>query len=304
MADELPYIPRRSILYTPGTRPDRIEKALTMDDGPDAVVADLEDAVGPDDKKTARKEVAGVVSRVTDARADRCIRVNAQGTAWHAADLEAAVRAEPDAIVVPKVDSIRELSELELEIEPLEEEIGLETGTIPLLVQIETAQGVARAIELAETIVDPVAPLTRVEGLMFGALDYARDIGARNTPSNLEVVYARQRVVLAAALAEVQPIDLLFDDYTDPQGLAKEAREGRDMGYTGKQIIHPDQIGPVHEAFTPSQDEIDEARELLDAVDAAGIEEGGVIGFKGRMIDRPAVVQAKRNVALADALGL
>ncbi len=304
MPDELPYTPRRSILYTPGTRPDRIEKALAMDDGPDAVVADLEDAVGPDDKAAARKQVAEVVARVTDAQADRCIRVNAQGTPWHAEDLEAAVRARPDAIVVPKVDSIRELSELELDIEPLEEELGIEIGTIPLLVQIETAKGVARAIELAETIVDPVAPLTRVEGMMFGALDYARDIGARNTPSNHEVLYARQRVVLAAALAEVQPIDLLFDDYTDPEGLAREAREGRDMGYAGKQIIHPDQIGPVHEAFTPNQDEIDEARELLDAVDAAGIEEGGVIGFKGRMIDRPAVEQAKRTVALAEALGL
>lgn len=303
MAD-LPTTPRRSILYTPGTRPDRIEKALTMDDGPDAVVADLEDAVGPDDKETARKQASETIARVTDTSTDRCIRVNAQGTAWHADDLEAAVRALPDAIVVPKVDSIRELSELELDIEPVEEELGLEAGTIPLLVQIETAKGVARAMELAETIVDPVAPLTRVQGMMFGALDYATDIGARNTPSNHEVIYARQRVVLAAALAEVQPIDLLFDDYTDPGGLAKEAKEGRDLGYTGKQIIHPDQIGPVHEAFTPSQEEIDEARELLDAVDQAGIGEGGVIGFKGRMIDRPAVEQAKRTVALADALGL
>ncbi len=303
MTDQLAYTPRRSILYTPGTRPDRIEKALTMDDGPDAVVADLEDAVGPDGKESARKQATETVAQVTEATADRCIRVNAQGTPWHAADLEAAVRAQPDAIVVPKVDSIRELSELELDIEPLEEELGLEVGTIPLLVQIETAQGVARALELAETIVDPVAPLTRVEGMMFGALDYARDIGARNTPSNHEVVYARQRVVLAAALAEVQPIDLLFDDYTDAEGLAKEAEEGRDLGYAGKQIIHPDQIAPVHDAFTPSQEEIDEARELLEAVEEAGIEHGGVIGFKGRMIDRPAVEQARRTVALGDALG-
>lgn len=304
MPDPAAFRPRRSILYTPGTRPDRVEKALTMDDGPDVVVADLEDAVGPDDKASARKQITDLIGGVTGTPAEACIRVNAQGTPWHDADLEAAVRAQPDAIVVPKVDSIRELSELELEIEPLEEELGIEIGTIPLLVQIETAQGIARAVELAETIVDPVAPLTRVDALVFGAEDFAADVGARRTSSNHEVSYARQRVALAAAIARVQAIDQVYLDYQDPDGLAEEARAGRDIGYGGKQIIHPDQVGPVHQAFTPSPEEIDQARELLAAVEEAGIGEGGVIGFQGRMVDRPVIEQARRVVAVADALAL
>ncbi len=275
-----------------------------MDGGPDLVVADLEDAVGPQDKGSARKQVCELIGRLTGTPAEACVRVNGMETPWHAEDIASVVAAHPEAIVVPKVERIKHLSDLELEIEALEEEHGIEVGSIPLLVQLETALGVANAVRLAETVRDPVAPLTRVEGFMFGALDYARDVGARNTPSNHEVTYARQRVVLAAAIASVQPIDLLFDDYQDLDGLAEEARQGRELGFVGKQIIHPAQIEAVHQAFTPSTEEISEARRLLEAVEEAGIEQGGVIGFEGRMIDRPAVEQAKRVVALADALGL
>jgi len=287
------------MLYTPATQPDRIEKALTMDEGPDMVVADLEDAVGPADKDEARESVVDVVAGAReDALAERCIRVNPIGSSWFMEDIQAAVEAKPDTIIVPKVSSPGQLRTVDGRIRGQEDEFDIEEGTIEVVAQLETGPGVAHAVDIGEA----AGTVERVTAIVFGAEDYAADLGANRTPSNREVFYARSRVVLAAALGEVQAIDQVHVDYEDLDHLSKEAKQGRELGYVGKQIIHPDQIEPVHEAFTPSEDEVDEARDLLEAVEDADIEEGGVIGSQGRMIDQPLIEQARRIVELADAV--
>lgn len=293
--------PRRSMLYTPATRPDRVEKALTMDDGPDMVVADLEDAVPLEEKTAAREGIVEVVREATeDARAERCIRVNGTSTRWFMDDVTEAVSAEPDTVVVPKVEAPGQLRTVDGRLAEAENEHELSEGEIEVIVQLETARGVAHAVDIAQA----GGTLPRVTGLVFGAEDYAADVGARRTRSDHEVSYARQRVVLAAAVGSLQPIDQVQVDYEDAEALAEEAQLGRELGYVGKQIIHPAQIEPVHEAFTPSEAEIDEARELLAAVEEADILEGGVISYEGRMIDRPLIEQARRVDALATRLGL
>jgi len=300
MASEPSFRPRRSMMYTPATQPDRVEKALTMAEGPDIVVADLEDAVGPEDKKQAREAVQETLAGLDEegAEAEGCIRVNGIDTQWFMQDIEAAVQAEPDTIVVPKVESPGQLRTVEGRLVTAEAEHDVEEGSIEVLAQLETAPGVAHALAIGEA----AGTVDRVTALVFGAEDFAASVGARRSPSNREVLYARSRVVLAAALGEVQAIDQVHVDYEDLEALREEAIEGRDLGYVGKQIIHPDQIEPVHDVFTPDGDEIAEARDLLAAVDEADIEEGGVIAHEGRMIDRPLIQQARRTVELADAL--
>jgi citrate lyase beta subunit len=292
--------PRRSMLYTPATRPDRVEKALTMDPGPDVLVADLEDAVPPDEKDQAREAAVDALSGFEGDRPEACLRVNPIHSDWFLDDVEAAGEAAPDAVVVPKVESPGQLRSLEGRLAEAEHESDLDEGSILALVQLETARGVAHALDIGEA----AAAVDRVTALVFGADDYAATVGARRTDSNHEVAYARSRVALAAGLGEVDPIDQLYNDYEDLDGLGEEARAGRDLGFVGKQIIHPDQIGPVHEAFTPSDEEVDEARDLLDAVEEAEVGEGGVIAYQGRMIDRPFIEHARHVVRLAEALDL
>lgn len=289
------------MLYTPGTQPDRIEKALTMDEGPDMVVADLEDGIAPDEKDDAREEVTDLVLDLEgEALAERMIRVNPIDSRWFLDDVETTARARPDAIVAPKVESPGQLRSLDGRLREAENEHGVEEESIEVLAQLETARGIAAAHDIGEA----AGTIERITALVFGAEDYAATVGARRTETNHEVAYARSRVVLAAALGDVDAIDQVHIDYEDLEALASEAARARELGYVGKQIIHPDQIQPVHEAFTPSQDEIDEARELLDAVDEADILDGGVIGYEGRMVDRPVIEQAQRTVALAEALEL
>jgi citrate lyase beta subunit len=299
MADEA-FRPRRSMLYTPATQPDRVAKALTMDEGPDMVVADLEDAVGPEDKDEAREAVGEALAALhpDEVQAERCIRVNGIDSKWFMADVEAAVQAQPDTIVVPKVESPGQLRTVDGRLTTAETEHEVEEGSIEVIAQLETAHGVAAAEDIGEA----AGTVERVTGLVFGAEDFAATVGARRSSSNREVLYARSRVVLAAALGEVQAIDQVHIAYEDLDALRTDAEEGRDLGYVGKQIIHPDQIEPVHDVFTPDEEEIAEARDVLDVVEEANIEEGGVISHEGRMIDRPLIEQSRRIVELAEAI--
>lgn len=303
MAHDVTARPRRSMLYTPATQPDRVEKALTMADGPDMVVADLEDAVAPGDKADAREPIVDLFAGLEedeDVGAERCLRVNGIDTRWFMEDIDAAARAAPDTVVVPKIETPGQLRTVDGRLTTAETEHEVEEGSIEVVAQLETARGVAHALDIGEA----AGAVERVTALVFGAEDFAATVGARRTASNHEVNFARSRTVLAAALAPVQAIDQAYIDYENLEGLADEAKAARDLGYVGKQIIHPDQVDPVHDAFTPTDDEIDGARTLLDAVEAADIEEGGVISHEGRMIDRPLILQARRVVHIAEQLDL
>jgi citrate lyase subunit beta/citryl-CoA lyase len=262
----------RSMLFVPGNRPEVAAKAPRA--GPDTVVLDLEDAVPPAAKADARSAVreaaAGLVGTLPV-----WVRVNPPATDWFADD----VAALPDGIagvVVPKLDTADQVAD-----------VAAALGDRRVAAGLETVRGVADAREVLRS------PVT---ACYFGAEDYVADLGGVRTPGNDEVAWARQYVAVAARLACVPALDMVTIDFRDDERFAAEARRARTLGYAGKLCIHPAQVGLAHEAFRPTDDEIDMARRLLAAFDAAG---GDTIAFEGQLVDE--VVAARARAVLAAA---
>lgn len=275
-----PYRLKRSVLYSPASRLDRVEKAL-LAGAADVVVADLEDGTAPADKAKARDEVARFLKAPPKSRSLLTVRINAYPGAGAQADLAALRANPPPAIMLPKVESLEHVTA----VQSILTEKARETR---FFVQIETAKGLLHAAQIA------TAP--RVEALVFGAEDYAANVGAIRSIDGMEVLYARSHIVACAAAAGVEAIDQIWAAYQDLDGLRKDAIAGARLGFTGKQLIHPDQIAPTHEAFAPTPAELEKAKQIIEAADKAG---GGVVVVEGRMIDKPLVEQARRVVGRA-----
>jgi citrate lyase subunit beta/citryl-CoA lyase len=262
----------RSLLFVPANRPDLAAK--TPRSGPDAVVLDLEDAVPPAAKAEAREtatRAAGELAGVLPV----CVRVNPPGTEWFADDV-AALPEGLAAVVVPKLDSAAQLAD-----------VAGALGDRPVVAGLETVRGVADA---REVLAPPVA------ACYFGAEDYIADLGGVRTPGNAEVGWARAFVAVAARLAGIPALDMVTIDFTDDDRFTAEAREARALGYAGKMCIHPGQVLLAREAFRPTDGEVDWARRLLAAFEAAG---GDTIAFEGQMVDE--VVAARARAVLAAA---
>lgn len=275
----------RSVLYTPGDRGDRLEKAL-REGLADLVVADLEDAVAPDRKQEARRQVAAAFQAVPKGRGLRGVRINAWPSPAAEADLAAVLAAQPDVVAVPKCEDPRAVAQLAALLDR-------QGAGARLLVILETAAGVLAARELA-------AASPRVLAVAFGAEDLAADAGLRRSASNAEVAVPRALVALAAAAAKVAAVDMITADPRDAERARREAAEARALGYSGKMCIHPAQVAAVHEAFRPSADEVAAARRVVDAVAKAGVAAGGVVVVDGKMVDVPFVEQARRTLADAE----
>ncbi|HET9690002.1 MAG TPA: aldolase/citrate lyase family protein [Acidimicrobiales bacterium] len=274
----------RSVLFTPATRPERASRLAAT--RADVTVLDLEDAVPVDGKDAARAALAAFAAAVADAAPGLTVvaRVNPAGTPWHAADVAAAAVAGVAGLVVPKA----ERPGTGAAVAAAWAAAGGPAG--PLLVAgIESAVGVESA------------PALLGEGpwsaAYFGAEDYAADVGGRRTPGSLEVLYARSRVAMAAAIAGVPAVDQVVTAYRDDDAFRAECATARDLGYRGKLCIHPDQVPLAHAAFAPSAAELDRARRLLAALREAG---GGVASFEGQMVDAPMVRAAEAVLAAAD----
>lgn len=276
----LPTPPRvRSLLYTPGDRADRLEKALRQGMA-DIVCADLEDAVPQEGKAVAREMTAQAITTPTHARVVRAVRIQRWPSPGADEDLAAILPSQPDALVVPKVESAAQLETLARRL----------TGTTAALIPIlETARGVLEARAIA------AAP--RVLAVCFGAEDLAADVGMPRSADNLEVLAARQLVVLAATAAGVPALDMITSDMRDLERTAREAREAKRFGFRGKMCIHPLQAVAIHEAFRPTFEESQWARKVVDAADKAGANAGGVVVVDGQMVDVPVVRQARRILA-------
>ncbi|ELY70327.1 HpcH/HpaI aldolase/citrate lyase family protein [Natrinema versiforme] len=279
---------RRSVLFTPGDRPEMCRKA--PDSGADVVVFDLEDAVSPQRKPEAREAVRDVLTDPDfDPECEVCVRVNATAET-RAADLEALFEAGPDgaleSVMLPKVGSPDDVRALVDELERYD-------ASPPVFALIESAAGVLAAPEIA------AVPAT--DALVFGAEDLSADIGATRTMEGTEVLYARERVVLAAAANECTAIDTIVSDFEDEAALREDTDFAIQLGYDGKLAIHPAQVGPINEAFTPSAADREWATRVLEAkreADAAG---RGVFAVDGEMIDAPLIARAKRIVERAEA---
>jgi citrate lyase subunit beta/citryl-CoA lyase len=286
--------PLRSLLFVPGNKARMLEKAYTLP--ADAVILDMEDAVPPAEKTMARTMVREALEKGAYTP-QAIVRVNAPVTGLTEADLRGTLVAGVEAVCLPKAETAGGVERLASQLEALEKEQRLPVGAVGVLLMIETALGVLNAYQIARA-----SP--RVRALCFGGEDLSRDLGAIRTKDGLELSHARAQLVLAARAAGVLAIDTVYTDLTDPDGLLAEARQARQLGYSGKLIIHPGQIEPVHRAFSPSEEEVTYARRVLEAFEAAEAKGQGVIALDGQMIDAPVVARAREVLMLAEAMNL
>jgi citrate lyase beta subunit len=278
----------------PGDDRRKIEKATTL--GVDCVCMDMEDGVAITQKTEARAVIAEAMKELDFGESERCIRINSVGSGLEKYDLAAAVATNPDAVVVPKVETAQQVRVMSEYIEVYERSSRMPVGTIRMLVGVETAKGILNLKEIAESD-------RRLEAIIFGAEDYAASIGATRTKEAIEVLYARSAVVTACAANDLQAIDMVYIDFRDLEGLRLEAQQGTGLGFSGKQIIHPNQVAPVQEAFTPSPEAIEYAQRVVEAFTTSQKEGRGVFALDGKMIDMPLLKNAQKVLDRAKAAG-
>ena len=278
--------PRRSVLYLPGSNERALEKARTLP--VDGLILDLEDAVGPDHKVAARSKACAAAASGAYGEREVSIRVNGSGTAWHDDDLAAACDAGPDGIVVPKVDSADEVRSLVAAME----RHGAPEHT-RLWAMVETPEAVLGVTAIASAS-------ERLAVLVMGTNDLAKELGARPVPGREPLLTSLSLALLAARRSGVVILDGVYNDVTDLEGFTAECRQGRDLGFDGKTLIHPTQVGPCNEVFAPSVDEVEDARELLAAWEAgAG---AGVVTHRGMMVENLHVEIARTVIATDEAI--
>jgi citrate lyase subunit beta/citryl-CoA lyase len=286
---------RRSLLFVPGSSPERIAKAAALP--ADGVVLDLEDAVAAGEKGRAREWVVAALRRVDFGGRERIVRVNAAGTPDGARDLAAVVPARPDAILLPKLATVEALAEAETEVGRLEAGAGLEVGRTRLHLLIETVAGVLDAPALARHS-------ARAAALLFGAADLVRETGGRLVPGRLTELHALGQVLLAARAAGLDAIDAPSFDLEDPAGVEAHARLAADLGYDGKAVIHPLQLEPVNRVFTPSPEAIAEAERVVAAYETAQARGSGALRLEGQLVDLVHVAIARATLTRARLAGV
>lgn len=285
---------KRSFLFAPGNHPRKVEKVFGA--GADAVILDLEDAVAISEKEATRAVVVEAMQAPRPCLG--YIRINALDTGLTFGDLETVVASGVDGIILPKVESAADIDKVDWVMRELERKAGLEVGRIDLLPIIETGKGVANARQIC-------AAGGRMRCVSFGAGDYTRDMAMEWTLSEHECGPARAEIVLASRIAGLEPpIDTVWIHLKDDDGLRSSAQLVKEMGFQGKLCIHPDQVETIHSVFTPSADEVAQARRIVSAFEASEAEGSASIQLDGYFIDYPIVERARRQLALADAAGI
>jgi len=282
---------RRSRLYLPGNVPKFMVNAGLH--GPDGIILDLEDSVHPTEKDAARIVVRNALRCIDFKGAERMVRINQLPLGYE--DLEQIIPEAPDLILIPKVESAEQVCAVEERISQILDQAKIE-GPIWLMPIIESALGIENAFAI-------VAAATTIVGVTIGLEDYTADLGVRKTSEGTESLYARARLVNAAKAAGVQAIDSVFGDVGDLDGLREWGSRSRALGFEGMGCIHPRQIAAIHEAFTPSDEEIQQACKIVTAFDAAQQKGLGVVSLGTKMIDPPVVLRAQRLVASARRSG-
>ena len=287
--------PRRSLLYVPGDSERKLTKVLKLN--ADCVCLDLEDGVAFSHKGEARKLIPKFLEKhKQDLKNEIAVRVNSYESELVTEDTTAILNGKilPDSLVLPKIESRDQI----IQFSNLVRQIRGEEFCIPIMILIESPIGLINVREIFETA-DRLTSGVKLTGVIFGSDDYLARLGAVRTQSRHELAYARQHIITNASAFGIQAIDIVHIDYRDLDSLRVEGKEGAEMGYTGKQIIHPTQIEVVHQAFTPAQHEIDWAKGLLIAYEQHQISGTGAFTHKGRMIDRPLFLQAQNVISKA-----
>jgi citrate lyase subunit beta-like protein len=275
---------RRALLYMPGDDWKKITKSITL--GVDSICMDMEDGAAVNKKAEARATIIRALKELDFGESEKLARINSVGSGWEVDDIEAVLPYRPDGVVIPKVESIDHIEWAAKIIEAAELRHGWPINSIRILIGVETAKGI---LNLREIAAHP-----RLDAMIFGGEDFAASIGAMRTKDATELLYARQAVVVACAAYDLQAIDIVAIDFKDVDSLRAEAGFGAQLGYSGKQIIHPAQVEPVQSAFTPNDDAIAYARRIVATFEASQREGKGAYALDGKMIDMPLLRNAKR----------
>ena len=289
--------PLRSLLFVPGHNERHLQKAPGA--GADGLILDLEDSVPPAEKQAARERVGETLEGPEGP--PRYVRVNglesAEGEEWLRADLEAVVRPALSGVVLPKAESAEQIQTLDIELRRLESRAGIESGKVEIIPFIESSRGVLFAYAI-------LTASPRVASVCFGSAedgDLVTDLGCRWSAEGTELLYARSKVLLEARAAGIaHPLDGVFLGLDDEEGLLRDAENARRLGYRGKTVIHPRQVGPVNRVFSPSEQEVAYYRDMIVAFEAAEASGSGAIAFRGKMIDRAMIRKAQTVLAQAE----
>lgn len=284
---------RRALLYMPGDNWKMITKSITL--GVDSICMDMEDGAAVNKKAEARETIAKALRELDFGASEKLARINSVGSGWEKEDIEAVLPYHPDGIVIPKVESFEHVEWASRIIEAAELKHGWPVNSIRILIGVETAMGV---LNLKEIAAHP-----RLDAIIFGGEDFAASIGATRTKDAIELLYARQAVIIACAANDLQALDIVTIDYKDLNALRVESEFGAGLGFSGKQIIHPNQVSVVQEAFTPSAEAIAYAKRIVETFEASQKEGKGAYSLDGKMIDMPLLKNAQKVLMRAKAAG-
>ncbi len=283
--------PRRSVLYMPGSNARALEKARQLP--ADAVILDLEDAVAPDAKARAREMIVQTLKTGGFGHREVLVRINGLDTGWWLDDLAVAA-AGPDAILVPKVSTPEQLREVGKHLVGVAKE-----ANVRVWAMMETPLAMLNARDIAAAALDPA---TRLAGFVMGTNDLAKDTRARIVPGRAPMLPWLMTCVAAARAFGLDILDGVYNDLGNAEGFAAECKEASDLGFDGKTLIHPQQIVPCNDAFSPSADEVAWARKIIAAFALPENKGKGVIQVDGRMVEILHADMARRTVAIADAI--
>ncbi|HER2991645.1 TPA: citrate (pro-3S)-lyase subunit beta [Streptococcus pyogenes] len=285
---------RRTMMFVPGANAAMLRDAPLF--GADSVMFDLEDSVSLKEKDTSRALVHFALKTFDYSSVETVVRVNGLDSCG-ALDIEAVVLAGVNVIRLPKTETAQDIVDVEAVIERVERENGIEVGRTRMMAAIESAEGVLNAREIAKAS-------KRLIGIALGAEDYVTNMKTRRYPDGQELFFARSMILHAACAAGIAAIDTVYSDVNNTEGFQNEVRMIKQLGFDGKSVINPRQIPLVNEIYTPTEKEIDHAKQVIWAIREAESKGSGVISLNGKMVDKPIVERAERVIALATAAGV
>ncbi|MBQ2865965.1 MAG: CoA ester lyase [Clostridia bacterium] len=286
---------RRSMLFLPGNTPNMLINGSRL--GSDALIFDLEDAVSPAEKDSARVLVRNTLRYMDLGSCEIIVRINSIDTDYWKKDIDAILPYSPALILLPKVNCAQDALIADEYMTEVEQKLGLEAGKVKLMPLIETALGVENAFSIATAT-------ERVAALFLGAEDLTADLRCKRTKGGAEINYARTRLVMAARAANIDVYDTPFTDVNDDEGIRVDAEYAKALGFTGKASISPRHVDVINEVFSPSERDIAYAYEVMEAIRIAKEQGRGVISLHNKMIDAPIVARAQQTIAMAEEMGI
>jgi citrate lyase subunit beta/citryl-CoA lyase len=283
------------MLYVPGNNAAMVKDAHIYRS--DSIMFDLEDAIAVTEKDSARLLTYHALRNLNYEGTETVVRINGLDTPYGREDIKAMVNARPNLIRLPKAERAQDVLDVEELIADEERAAGIPEGTIGMMAAIESPLGVLNAYEIAMAG-------TRLIGIAFGAEDFVTNMKTNRSPEGSELFFARSMIVAAARAAGIYALDTVFSDLNDEEGLIREVKLVKQLGFDGKSIISPRQIAPVHEIFQPTEEEVAAAARVIRGVSQSKAAEAGVYTVDGKMIDKPIVERAERVIELAHAAGM